>query len=346
MVQVTDHKEDEANVRSYRQSKEEHVAVIGIASKCDLSCSPDHVLTTYSIGKQSKEFPVKLPHEFCVLDYFQITDIWSAQSNGKKCFVYRLERIYRETKSWWEAKDSPDHPQPAMSPQPAARMTCSTCNVKSPQVYAEGLLCLNAGCTEFWMFGRQKAPENLTYNTEFLAERNQWPDYIEPPMSIIPDLPQSTSEDEATFAYSRFGWKGVVCPQCGRCNLRRRWEEWRCETKGCSFVYEVKQPILTHRAVMDGHAVAFTGHAPPKNIIEPPVTKKATEFVGGWRKTTYMMLPGNKIVHFQANERVNSVPGGAHDLFRAVQKDGVGLERFPMEVKMGKFTRRANMYVR
>jgi len=335
MVQVTDQKEAAAIVRSYRQSKEEHVAVIGIASKWDLNMSVDRVLTTHSIGKQSLDFPVKLPHEFCVLDYFQITNIWSAQSNGKKCFMYRLEKIYRDTKSWWAAKDSPDCPYPPIIPQPAVRKTCQHCNEESPKVYEVGWLCLNAGCTRFWILGSKKASEDLAYNKDFLAERTEWPTYIEPPMSIKPELPQSTLEDEPTFAFSRFGWKGIVCPECGRCNARRRWEEWRCESKDCDFVYKVKQPILTHRAVMDGHAVAFTGHAPPKDIIEPPVIKATTEFLGGWRINTYNMLPGNKVVHFQANERVNSVPGGAHELFRAVQKDGVGLQRFPMNVKMG-----------
>jgi hypothetical protein len=300
----------------------------------------DRALMTRSIGKQCSEFPVPLPHEFCVLDYFQITDIWSAQSNGRKCFLYRLEKIYRETKSWWAAKGSPDRPSPPVFPQQAVRMSCSNCNEESAQVYDAGWLCLNAACTKFWFLNGRKASENLKYNTQYLAERTQWPTYIEPPMSIIPALPQSTVQDEPTFAFSRFGWKGIVCPQCGCCNARRRWEEWRCESKGCTFTYKVKQPILTQRAVMDGHEVAFTGQAPCIDTFVSPVTKRPAEFLGGWRVTTFDMLQDNKIVHFQANERVNAVPGGAHDLFRAVQKDGLGLQRFPMNIKMGESSRR------
>ena len=229
----------------------------------------------------------------------------------------------------------PSRPNPPAFPPAATRTTCVSCGTSSIQIF-QSWMCLNEDCKDFWTMDGVSAPDELLYNPQFLEERNPWPQNVRPPFDIVPRLPRPTNGSVLSDAYSRLCWKGIVCQRCGRCTSRRHWDAWRCETADCGFVYQLAQPILSPRAVLDGMEVAYVGHAAPLDIVTSPVTLKAVEFLGEWRVHTYELCPGNIIVHFHANEAVNSVTNGAHDLFKALQKDNcMGLQRFPMKMKIG-----------
>ena len=279
-----------------------------------------------SIGKQNTRFPVELPHQYCVMAHFQVTDTWAEMNRGKLCFMHRLEKIDRTSKSWWARKDSPDRPMPPAFPSPAFRQTCVNCAHQSTQIYREGWMCLNENCDEFFLLNGAAPSDQLEYNTAFIEERTPWPASAMPPWPLMPELPNA----------SAFAWKGIVCPKCGRCNSRRHWHAWICDTEGCDFVHQLPQPILSAKMLLEGNEIFYDGHALPLDMVKLPVTMRAPEFIGGWRVHTYDLCPGNSIAHYHASEGVNRVPDGSNDLLEALQQQNpMGLQRFPMKMKTG-----------
>ncbi|MCJ1400048.1 hypothetical protein MMC11_003251 [Xylographa trunciseda] len=319
MGQITDHSADEARIMSFRNNMSYQFPLVLI------------------VGKQNTDCPTEIPHEFCVMDWFQVTDIWAEMNQGKVCFKFRFEKLYRTKKSWWAVEGSPNPDDSSILPQRAFRKVCMDCLFPSTQIFDQGWICLNEQCPVFWQINGNDVDVKLTYNSDFLKERTAWPKDIKPPYDLVPQLPQPSAVNETSIAYDRVCWKGIVCPQCGRCTSRRHWDAWRCETEGCGFIYAVPQPILSPRAVMGGHEVPFTGHAVPRDQMVSPVIMQAPRFDGGWRIHTYELCPGNTVTHFHASESVNGMEGGANGLFKALQQDNcMGLQRFPMKMHTGK----------
>ncbi|MCJ1286510.1 hypothetical protein MMC26_005856 [Xylographa opegraphella] len=318
MEQITNHSADDLSVASFKNN---------------ITCKYPLALI---VGKQNTDCPTEIPHQYCVMDWFQVTDVWAEKNRGKVCFKFRFEKIDRKTKSWWAPKGSPE-PFPSLTLPPRAyEELCSMCRVSSKQIFEHRWMCLNENCSEFWKIQGEEVTYSLTYNPVFLEERTNWPKEIKPPYGLAPRLLQPNSPDEASYAYNRAGWKGIVCPKCKRCTSRRHWDAWRCETQGCGFTYNVPQPILSPTALMGGHDVETTGHAVPRDQVVHPVITRPPKFDGGWRIHIYELCPGNTITHFHANESVNKQPGGANDLFKALQKDNcMGLQRFPMKMHTG-----------
>ena len=294
-------------------------------------------LTFIITGKQNVDCPTVIPYQYCVMDWFQVTDVWAEKNKDKVCFKFRFEKIDRTKKSWWATKGSPEPVDSLVLPPRAFIGDCNICGLSSKQIFAHYWLCLNETCSEFWCIDGEEMKRPLTYNPVFVEERTNWPDNIRPPYDLAPRLPKPNAADEASYAYNRACWKGIVCPKCRRCTSRRHWDAWRCETQGCGFIYNVPQPVLAPSALMGGHDVETTGHAIPRDQMLYPVDMLPPTFDNGWRIHTYELCLGNTITHFHANESVNKLPGGANDLFKALQKDNcMGLQRFPMKMHTGK----------
>jgi len=264
------------------------------------------------------------------MDWFQVTDVWPEKSHGKKCFKFRFEKIDLATKSWWAAEGTPDPPKIRDFSIKAIREECVVCDEESAQIFQEGWMCLNEECSEFWFLQGEAAPAKLSYDNRFLRERTEWPKHIKPPFSLRPALLEVDIGNDAGYAVSRVCWKGMACPKCGRCNSREHWNEWRCQTKHCGFTYNVKQSVLSPRAVLEVHEVEFVGHALPQDTFASPVTEQVT-LMDNWRVHTYNILPGNVITHFSANSAINKRPGGPHDTFVALQGADMALQRFPLK---------------
>ncbi|MCJ1433561.1 hypothetical protein MMC27_002924 [Xylographa pallens] len=318
MEQISDHSADESCILSFKNN---------------MNCQYPLALI---VGKQNTDCPTVIPHQYCVMDWFQVTDIWPEKKNAKVCFKFRFEKIDRTTKSWWAPKGSPEPVRSVALPPCAYKEDCYMCGESSKQIFEHVWMCLNNDCSEFWRIDGHEVTCPLTYNPVFLEERTHWRDEIKPPYDLAPRLPQPNSPDEASYAFNRACWKGIVCPKCKRCTSRRHWDAWRCETQDCGFTYNVPQPVLAPTALMGGHDVETTGHAVPRDQAVHPVTMQLPVFNGGWRIHTYELCPGNTITHFHANESVNQQSGGANELFKALQKDNcMGLQRFPMKMHAG-----------
>ena len=78
------------------------------------------------------------------------------------------------------------------------------------------------------------APEVQDYNPAFLEERWVFDGFL-PSYKMNPDLIRPDETHGQAFPATRQCWEGIVCKLCGRCNLRRHWDAWRCRTVGCPF---------------------------------------------------------------------------------------------------------------
>ena len=272
------------------------------------------------------------------MGWFQVTDVWAEKENELVVYRYRFEKLDLSTKSWWASRSSPDPAFSPVHPPTATRATCIVCRETYPQVFAQDWICLNPNCAVFWTMDRAEPPTDLSYNIEFLKERKPWPKEIKPAHDLKPSLLEPSIGDDPAYVYCRAGWKGMACPHCGRCSSRRYWDSWRCDNPRCAFVYKLRQPILSPRQVMNGHSVEYSGHALPMDDCSESLNERPTKYIGDWRISTYDLMDGNVVTHFQANKAINTAKGGAHDLFVSLQKDNcMGLQRFSKPLGISKF---------
>ncbi|OAL66444.1 hypothetical protein A7C99_1830 [Trichophyton rubrum] len=283
------------------------------------------------LGGKNADCRTKVPYNFNVLDFFRITDIWFEQVGKHKGAQMRFEKINLATKSWWSPKGSPD-PIPLEqreSVTPAPDHICLSCSIGTAQVFAQGWMCLNPLCAEFWKMEGSPPPSQLTFAPEFLAKRSKPKNVVLPPCSLVPDLLSTFSNDQTDVTGTRMAWKGIVCPQCRACIARIHWRRWECSTAGCGFQYSPPMNHISLRSVLPDLEMSPSGHklpTVPKDITSMPTI----QYMKNYRKDTFV-LPGAGIVtHFAANRTVNSCPGGPDDLFSLMQREDLGLRRYPI----------------
>lgn len=292
-------------------------------------------------GSANQDCPIIIPHRYCVMDWFQVTDVWAEKLNGKVCYKFRFEKIELETKGWWAPKGSP-LPSPARIFDVRAPFTnCSRCQTTSKQVFQDGWMCLNEKCVDFFTLNGL-TPPNLSYSAEFLNERSPWPKSIK--LSSLKPEPLKFDQGNASFNYFRAGWKGMVCPQCGRCNSRVHWARWECHTENCTFSQNIQLTTLSHKLVISSHGFQGTGHAVPQDKHANPIILREPAFLGNWRVHTFEVMAGHQsgavITHFHANTVINQMSGGANDIFLALQEADLGLQRFPLKSSRSKLSSR------
>ena len=242
--------------------------------------------------------------------------------------------INLKTPSWCGIYGSPS---PAATPDYATKAplkTCTTCGMASKQMFAAGWMCLNDTCKSF-SADEGKVQQGLrAWNPAFINERNKWPAHIKAPMQPKPPLPTNplngSLEDTSAKA-----WKGMVCRDCGRCNSRTKWDEWKCETEGCSFEIPIRYTIVPRSQLAPDHAFEAEGHSIPFDRWDAPVVRTETGFHGYWRKATYEVSPGNFVIHYFANQVINRQPGGADETLETLQGAKLGMQRFALESSAG-----------
>lgn len=282
-----------------------------------------------------------MPHRFNVMGLFHVTDAWAERVNGVTVCRVRYEMIDLKAPSWWGVKGSPLPPRKPDYRTKVPAQTCSACGTTSKQRYAVGWMCANEACTSFSHINGEALNKVPAYNPVFLAERTKWPAKILPPMPFKPAPPAGLSNPEMSTSHS--AWKGMVCQICGRCNSRTHWDEWKCETDGCTYEIPIHHTIHKASALAPQHAFEAEGHAISFNKWESPVVCKE-DFIGYWRKETYELSPGNFISHYHANLVINRQPGGADEMLEALQGARMGMMRHPLEHSPGNFLRRHFMY--
>ncbi|KAJ5145748.1 Oxoglutarate/iron-dependent dioxygenase [Penicillium bovifimosum] len=185
-----------------------------------------------------------------------------------------------------------------------------------------------------WWAAKGSAPPMLLELRDFdtkpevrgLLQGNRPDDEIRPNCSLVPDHLSTLDEDATDISTSRGAWKGIVCPECHKCIRRTLWRGWKCIDdsgaerggKVCSFERLMTMKPISCRVVYDDS--------------ERPSMKREMVF------DKKFMIPEiddkldgvGFITHFVANAEINSRPNGPDDLFIGLQREDLGLKRFPL----------------
>jgi len=264
--------------------------------------------------------------------------MWTEKSGGYITWMVRLEKVDLTSQSWWSPKVedmSPVGPETVQTdartidPAPAARqcaaMQCAECKETSKEIYTEGWACLTAGCSKFFDFGHVVDDQQLTYHPAFLQERTSYtgnaPGPLSPPLISDADLIEMSA-----FRAENISKKGIVCPDCRCCVLRRHWDQWACES--CGHVHRLSQrPVPIEELVKE-------------NIAENKITKeyatsgikKSKTVLGRYEVIRYIIsdptgVPIGSVTHLKADAVINQQPNGPDDMFQELQTNDLHLYR-------------------
>lgn len=292
-------------------------------------------------GVDNPHMPSQPPHQYCVLDYFKPTHVWSEMSEGKHIVRYRFEKLNVDRQSWWRAKNIEDTIGLGDLPPPLSK-PCGTCAREFPQIYLNGWMCLHPTCGSFWRIfpsGRDSPegsepyePEEaaLVYDPRFLKSHTPWPndDHTYPLTSNdATTSPHALPGEDTSEAFTR----GVVCAQCGRCNSRLSWTGWACPCGWTKTPPHTLIPALSTREPLWPLSGAYTG----SRDTHSPSVGVHVSFAHGYRINRYT-LPGISgfVTHMIANASVVQAPGGADDMFKVLQREDIGLARRRMDSSM------------
>ena len=244
--------------------------------------------------------------------------------------------------SWCGIQGSPLPPLTPDFTTKALILTCSSCQVPSKQVFAAGWACLNETCTKFSTVNGVNWGVR-TWNPAFINERNKWPAHIKAPMAVKP-APPTAPRDGALMETSLKAWKGMVCPHCGRCNSRTKWDEWKCSSDGCKFEIPIRYHVIPRSELAPDHAFEAEGHSIPFDKCMEPVIRTEAKFHGWWREMKFEICPGNFVLHYISNRVINRQPGGADEILESLQGEKLGMQRFAMKSCAGMWLCRSNLW--
>ncbi|KAJ5786325.1 uncharacterized protein N7503_011537 [Penicillium pulvis] len=292
------------------------------------------------IGNKNAQIGVGLPHRYNVLAYFRVTDIWYEGIDGHAGLKVRFEKVSLVEKSWWVASNTPD-PLP-YDQRPLIRSEvgrCIYCNTESPRVFQQGWMCLQKDCAHFWKIGIFDPPANLNYHSSWLNNRcNPQTTAIAPHEPLIPSTLASMTASNGIDATSRDTWRGIVCPRCKKCVQRVLWHGWKCTidppvegpSERCTFEQTMQLRPVSIREVAGprGRLPIEMGDRKGKNAIGQGIDLLSHL---PYHKHTYEIPGIGSVTHFLANAGINERPGGPNDLFNILQKQPLGLKRFPLD---------------
>lgn len=292
--------------------------------------------------------------------YFRVTNIWYERIDGHAGLKVRFEKVSLGEKSWWAAIDTPDplpyHRRPFVRPEVGH---CIYCDNESPRVFQQGWMCLQKDCTHFWKIGNSDPPANLIYHPSWLDNRcDPQTTAIAPHEPLIPTTLAAMAASNDIDATSRDTWRGIVCPQCKKCIQRVLWHGWKCNI---DFPVDRIPERCTFEQIMQLRPVSIREVAGPRGLlsIEMDDTDDENDMDGmadmaigrevdllsllPYRKHTYFVPGIGSVTHFLANAGINERPGGPDDIFDMLQKEPLGLRRFPLDTAVGKLQFQSNI---
>ena len=324
MEQKEDQSITSSSVTVFFNNKRDNVPVVLILGWC-----PPIILigkeSDRLAGSKNEHCPIRVPHRYNVMGLFHVTDIWSEKVNGYTLCRVRFDIIDLETPSWWGVQGSPLPTQKSDFTTKALVRVCTVCGIESKQRHALGWACLNESCARFSETDGHVPQQATIWNPAFVGERTKWPTHVKPCLQIKPAPPMGLS-DGSLKGTSSSAWKGMVCPICGRCNSRTKWDEWKCETNECTFEVPIYHHIVPQHQLEPDHSFPTEGHSIPCDKFQDPVMQ-TSRVHGYWRVLTYELFPGNFVTHYLANQVINRQPGGADDILRALQGSKLGMQR-------------------
>lgn len=291
------------------------------------------------VGENNPKAPSKVPHPYCVMDWFKPTHVWYEKSKGRKLIRYRFEKLRPDEQSWW-APQGQEEPIKFGSLPPPHGEACPACRIHSPQVYIQGWMCLEPTCARFWKLKSGEEPDepSLVYDPRFVKQKTIWP-HSSAPYSLKPDLMQLDAAPLLGQNVSWEAWKGLACPQCGRCSSREAWIGWQCGNPACNFTHQLLHVLIPAKALHDIYHPLSSSYAFSWDLHEPGITFQL-EFANNYRRNRYV-IPGVEgfVEHWIANKTVNEETGGPDDMWEELQTQDIGLRRRRLEGEQSKFPR-------
>lgn len=285
-------------------------------------------------GNKSEGALCKMPYRYNVLGWFKPTAVWAEKTMGKKgktwtTIRYRFERLDSTKAAWNTPQENDDlSEEDRSSIPPLLRQQCQHCSATHPLVYLTGWMCLSPDCPQFWKLpnGKNAPYGDMHFNPAFLLERTDWAVETEP-FSVKPPVLSvgTTVGDNLTQINTR----GMCCPNCGRCNSRRLFKGWKCENAACAYEnfpkhIPVKIPLLHQpwETTGAGPMLARNKHDRSQGV------GCDVRFKNGFKVYRYS-VPGvdGALIHLVSNTTINKLPGGADDMFDAMQREDLHLER-------------------
>jgi len=288
-------------------------------------------------GGHNPKMPCKVPHPYCVLDWFKITHVWYEKSHNKTIIRYRFEKLHPERQSWWAAQGQGDRVALGSLHVPESEV-CRRCGKSSWRVYLQGWMCLQPECELFWKLKSGSDPNeaDLLYDPRFLKQQTPWPHSSEP-QPLRPSVMTLSSSPLFGEDVSRAAWRGFVCPQCGRCSSREAWQGWICGNPDCGHTHSLPPTLIPPEALHHFQRPLSAGYTLSLDTV-PLEMQKRLEFQHNYR-IHYYKPDGIEgfVVHFIANKTVNEEAGGPDDMWKELQTEEIGLRRRWFKTKTGMF---------
>lgn len=279
------------------------------------------------MGNRNSKSPSKMPHPFCVLDWFKPTHIWHEKSQGKTIIRFRFEKLNSKTPSWWKPQGV-EETVGLGELGPAIHAQCTICLKKSAQVFLQGWVCLEPTCSSFWKFsdGTQPNEQKLSYDPRFLKQRTWWPHETEP-QSLVPDITQIAHGSSFGLDVSFAAWRGFVCPRCRRCSSRENWIGWMCKNERCNYTYSIPHQVIRAPALYNAQAPLTNGFSYSMLSYLPEIQKNLV--LCFHYRVNRFVLPGiaGSIIHLSANRPIIEERGGPNDMWEELQAKEIGLKR-------------------
>ncbi|KAI0871288.1 hypothetical protein GGS24DRAFT_503908 [Hypoxylon argillaceum] len=304
------------------------------------------------IGKQAKGknyyvndlLDINLDYHYNVLDFFFITDMWSelqpTQRDGTSFMHYavRLQRIDLDSTAWWVAQGHERDGMHTIQEISCRKITCTSCNTSSKEIFKEGWCCLTHTCQKFFRFSEPNIDiDALRYNEEFLMERREWKSGC-PLRELVPELPSLQHQDYGSE--SRYK-RGIICPTCKYASRRISWEGWQCEKK-CGFKLSMP-PLDVPMALIQHETRELMGKKGSKFMEVDARIMRTKHTVAGYQVTSFYLpnTPQNlgsgkfigSVTILHPDNSTLTRKGGLNDLFNEMQKatrvGDVKLQRHP-----------------
>lgn len=257
--------------------------------------------------------------------------MWCEIINRFKVWMVRFEKIDLSKRSWWSrSNDSISARQSCDFNTTRVFASCITCRRESKMIYNDGWTCQNNQCVRFFQFAKKYDPRTLDYTTQFLNERTNYigedPGPLNPPLLTEADMATTDA-----FGIEKQWKRGIVCPLCGCCSRRIKWDHWFCENPDCDFTHRVQQrPTPIGEVVTRSLGCEATDLNP---TIKGGI--RVGQSIKGLYDVYEYIIPGLRgedigcVRHFKGNGIINQQPDGPNDLFLAMQQDDLGLKRNP-----------------
>ncbi|KAJ3173090.1 hypothetical protein HDU88_004549 [Geranomyces variabilis] len=271
----------------------------------------------------------KIPHRYCVLGYYVITDCWNEKEyveGGTGEFhvrwKYRFEWAEGNPVEPW-FRTTENELEEEVTTEAADPYTCAECLSESPAVYTAPM-CLKSGCPRFWKYlccdVWHDPPPNLELNKRFISPRpSARHDASKSPLASVRPVLECA---QATRHVPR-----ALCCPCGRISQRMTLLEWKCPSceKSISYSKFISNDMtFASSSRLDDRGCALLQEG--SRIVRYEDVIADNPLLAGLLRVTYLLPTGGRVEHIRARPGHKLAEEGKA-IFRQFQHD-VELQRW------------------